>query len=369
MTSKTETKTVYEELRQHYLAYGAFTLPQRKEVMQMMEIRYTPEEAELALLIPLNGVGVISLEQLVEQTGKAETDVRGMIDSLLTKGLLYMVRHRETGEEVFCLWEFIYSTITPMWGDGVVTDDKRKVAEIREKLWDAGLPFMLNPSSHPGGGRVMPYEPKLDPEAGVPDYERYSHFINQAERVCVVACGCRMSVGACHEPVWVCMHFNEQVEYWTKYRRGRELSKEDALQLVEDSIRGGMVVTGQNSQDFPFVFCLCCKDCCVVLRPFYENHIRGSVVVPNYLPEWDLEKCKACSTCRKACQPGAIGRHLSHVEGERDHMIVMADRCIGCGVCSAVCPREAITLKRVRNTIPEATGYDAYLKTKEAVLW
>ncbi|MEE8470943.1 MAG: 4Fe-4S binding protein [Dehalococcoidia bacterium] len=368
MTSKTDTKTLYEELREHYLGDGMNTLPQRKEVMQILELRFTPEEAELALSIPMQGLSVISLPDLATTVGKPEAEVWSMVESLLTKGILYSVAHENTGEEVYSLWEWAYSLITPMWGDGLVDDTKRKVAELREQLWDAGLPFLLNPSSH-ALSLVMPYEPRIDPDAEVPDYERYSHFIGIADRICVIACGCRMAVEGCRNPVWTCMHFNEQVDYWTKYRRGREISKEEALQLIEDSVRGGLVVTGQNSQEFPFVFCLCCKDCCVILRPFYENHIRGSLVAPNYLPEWDLEKCKACSTCRKACQPGAIGRHLSHVEGERDHMIVMEDRCIGCGVCSAVCPREAITLKRVRNTIPEPIAWDAYMKFQAGMLW
>ncbi|MFC1994635.1 4Fe-4S binding protein [Chloroflexota bacterium] len=45
---------------------------------------------------------------------------------------------------------------------------------------------------------------------------------------------------------------------------------------------------------------------------------------------------------------GAVGRHLSHIEDDRDHVIVMADRCVGCGVCSAGCRQGAITLKKVR---------------------
>ncbi len=369
MTSTTETGTVYQKLRRHYLADGANELPQRKEVMKILELQFTPEEAELALSIPVTPTGILSLAEIAEKTGKTEDEVWPILESLLTKGPLYMQLSRRTGEEKYNLWDFFYGILTPMTGDGIVTDTKRRVAELRESLWDAGVSYFQNPSSHGLGGRVMPYEPTLDPDSPVPDYERYSYFIKNADDICVVACGCRMNVGKCREPVFNCMHFNQQVEYWVKYRRGHRLSREEALTLIEDQVKGGLVVTGANTQQAPLVFCTCCADCCVILRPFIEDHITHSVVKSNYLPEWDLEKCKVCSTCRKACPPDAIGRHLSHVEGERDHMIVMEARCFGCGVCSAACPREAITMKRVREHVPDPTYLEAMPKHQAAMLW
>jgi len=336
--------------------------------MQILELMFTPEEAELALAIPVIGQGRISLEDLAEKVGMGEAEVWGMLESLLSKGILYMELHRDTGEEVYCLWDWGYSSSTPMFGDGILDDMKRKGAELRDKMWDAGNSYSGG-STYPIAGRIMPYEPTLDPASRVPEYERYSHYVNNADRICVVACGCRMSVDRCAKPVWNCMHFDRQAEYWIKYRRGIELTKEEALQKIEDSVREGLVVTGANTQEQPLVFCLCCRECCAVLRPFIENFNTNAIARSNYLPQWDLEKCKVCSTCQKACPPEAIGRHLSHEEDERDHMIVMPDRCIGCGVCSAVCPREAITLKRVREAVPEPTLKEAIARNRAEMVW
>jgi len=345
-------KSLYEKLREHYTIGGGYHLPRRKEVLQLLELRYTEEEAQLALSIPVIGRGRIRLEDLAERTGKGEVEVRDMLDTLLAKGVLYMERSRDDGQEVYCLWDFFYSMNTPLFGDGLVDDTKRKVTELRDKMWDAGASYLMHPSTYPNA-RIMPYEPTLDPAAEVAPYERYSYYVNNAQAICVVACGCRMSTDRCKEPVYVCMHFDRQAEYWIKYRRGRALNKEEALQLIEDSVRGGLVVTGANDQEMPLVFCHCCRDCCVILRPFIENFNTNSFARSNFMPHWDPEKCRVCNTCLRACPVGAIGRHLSHDEGERDHQIVMPERCIGCGVCSAACPREAITLKRVRSVVPE----------------
>ena len=365
MTSKTKSKSLYEDLRQHY-HIGL----QRKEVMQILELMFTPAEAELALAIPEISQGRIRLEDLAQKVDKGEAELWSTLESLLSKGILYMEWHQDDGREVYCLWNWGYSLSTPMFGDGILDDTKRKVAELREKLWDAGLSYHNYPSTYPGGGRIMPYEPMLDSASQVHDYERYSHYINNAERICVAACGCRMwSVDRCAKPVWTCMQFDRHTEYWIKYRRAIELTKEEALQKIEDSVREGLVVTGQNYQEQAMTFCLCCRECCVILRPFIENFNTNAVARSNYLPEWDLEKCKVCSICRRACPVGAIGHHLSHEEGEGDHMIVMPDRCIGCGVCSAVCPREAITLKRVREAVPEPTAEEAVARSRAERVW
>jgi len=49
--------------------------------------------------------------------------------------------------------------------------------------------------------------------------------------------------------------------------------------------------------------------------------------------------------------------------------MVMPERCIGCGVCSAVCPRGAITLKSVRDVVPEPTRKQAVAKHVAERIW
>lgn len=72
------------------------------------------------------------------------------------------------------------------------------------------------------------------------------------------------------------------------------------------------------------------------------------------VPEVDNEKCIQCNACSKACQFGAINIFKSGA-------MVFKNLCHGCGVCSMVCPVDAI------KEIPKELGKLRSVKTKEGI--
>jgi len=65
---------------------------------------------------------------------------------------------------------------------------------------------------------------------------------------------------------------------------------------------------------------------------------RGKVTVEAITPIFDVEKCKACGLCTKVCPYNAItlNKELKRVE-------VIEAACGGCGTCAAECPLGALT--------------------------
>lgn len=56
------------------------------------------------------------------------------------------------------------------------------------------------------------------------------------------------------------------------------------------------------------------------------------------MPIWESQTCIDCRECLKNCPQNAIRRR---VEENRPVYMANENRCIGCGICAAVCPREA----------------------------
>ncbi|MDO8491416.1 MAG: 4Fe-4S binding protein, partial [Dehalococcoidia bacterium] len=322
------TESTYDKLREHYTVGGLYQLPQRKEVLQLLKLRLTPEEADLALMIPVWGRGKTSIAALVEKSGQSQARVEEILAKMLRRGLSVSQKARSGEGEVYCLFDFSYSLYTPLWADGYDDDEKRQVAAVREKMWQAGSHY-LDYNSRFIVSRVLPHESTLDPVDKVEPWERVSHYIEQTSAICAVACGCRASTKKCNRPLWSCVHMGEEVDYWVKYRNGRRLSKDEALQVITDAGKAGLVITGLNYQEMQRVFCSCCPDCCLLLRPYIENNNPYSLARSNFMPQFYTDKCKACLTCKDSCPVGAIGRIPAFEEGKKDRMVAIKERCIG----------------------------------------
>lgn len=362
MTTGTDVKSVYERLRLHYNRQGSAAV--RKIVLQILELKFTPEEAELALMMPQRDA--TNIAQLVEKSGLEESKVRSMVDSMTAKGIIQWVRNPQNTtwvkdpekEDSFRFFDFDYSLYTPMVGDGTTSDMKRKVTEQREKLNQMGFssaPLGPEQAARLYTERWLPAEEFVDPSEELAPWERFSHYAEQAKLITAVACGCRATTNRCNRSVFSCFQFDEYAYHWVNYRGMPVLTKEELIQRQKEGLREGLVCQAGNVQELPPVICSCCRECCGFLRPYNEDNHPGLFVKSNFLPQWDMEKCRQCFTCKSTCPVGAIFRLFSHKDEERDRPEVMEHRCIGCGVCAASCPRQAISLKRVRNEVPIET--------------
>ena len=81
-----------------------------------------------------------------------------------------------------------------------------------------------------------------------------------------------------------------------------------------------------------------------------RHGITGSIVSSNWLAQIDLDYCRGCKKCFRACPAEAITMVDNEGKGLRKFWaIVDPEKCLGCGVCSEACrwgahsmvPREA----------------------------
>lgn len=85
----------------------------------------------------------------------------------------------------------------------------------------------------------------------------------------------------------------------------------------------------------------------------FKDEIREEKV-SLMIPKVDPEKCTKCGLCGQECQFGAINVYDSGV-------LVFKNLCHGCGVCSLVCPENAI------QEVPKELGVIRFNKTENGI--
>jgi formate hydrogenlyase subunit 6/NADH:ubiquinone oxidoreductase subunit I len=58
-------------------------------------------------------------------------------------------------------------------------------------------------------------------------------------------------------------------------------------------------------------------------------------------PVWDMRKCIGCGLCSRVCPSAAVEMIGRGLEAEIKHRV---DRCMFCAQCAESCPRSAITM-------------------------
>jgi Pyruvate/2-oxoacid:ferredoxin oxidoreductase delta subunit len=119
---------------------------------------------------------------------------------------------------------------------------------------------------------------------------------------------------------------------------GREVTLEEALEVLDRAEEEGLVHCTYNVQRGLFFVCNCCSCCCGFLRAVNEHGAPYMLARSNYVAEIDLDDCSECGDCAQGrCPMDAIS---NGDEGYR----VDRERCIGCGVCAVGCEYDSIRL-------------------------
>ena len=165
-------------------------------------------------------------------------------------------------------------------------------------------------------------------------------MITEASSLAVVNCTCRVAAGKCEQPLETCIQINKAADYALKRGTGRRLSKEEALNLLEECEKAGLVHCSDNRAGMGNVICNCCGDCCQFMSMVIKYGHR--IVDPSrYQAFVEPADCQGCEACLERCVFKAI--LMDH-----DTAKVIKDKCMGCGLCTTTCPNQAIRLKEIR---------------------
>ena len=357
----TKTKDVYDELLDYYVSQHQ-NVPNLKEAKKLVKVRFTEEEARVALNLPTWYRRGIPAKELAEKMAAVPAEMEALLHRKAREGVFFARADKETGEVWYSLWDFgrIAAFYDPNRSDAVFL----QVKELREKLWKGGQVHNAFPPSGYPLSRVIPYAKGIADGEKITPTDTVESTIEKTRAIAVAGCPCRAVDRRCDKEVMTCIHFDDMADYFVQYQNGRYLSQEECKNLIEENVRGGLVTTLANYQDIFYGYCLCDPCCCVLLRPLVEENNYHSIEKSNFRPRFDLAKCTRCQKCRAACPVRAIGK-LPAAWGKpkkEDKMFLFEDRCIGCGVCVAQCEFDALKLYRVDDKAPEKTPRDAVMR-------
>jgi len=307
--------------------------------LRILEKFFTPEQAEMTMhLTPMPE----PVSAIAERAGMDEEEAAELLETLAREGNIMRLR---VGDQRYYM---AISFVVGIYEFHLKAMD-REFAEMMEE-YHPHLAKMWS-TLETGQLRVVPVGSAIENVHKVETYDRIRDLVNEHELFATADCICRKEQEVlghrCERPMETCLTFGVGAQWYIDNGLGREISKEECLEILDKAEEAALVVAPSNAQAFVNV-CTCCSCCCNMLKGLRTFERPADHAGSSFQAKIDPDTCTACGTCLERCQIEAI------IEGD-DYNEVDLVRCIGCGLCVSTCPAEAIEMvaKAEAKTPPE----------------
>lgn len=341
---------VYEKLATHLNNLPA-GFPRTESGVEIRILRrlFSEEEAEIACHLRMFYEPVSRIAKRFENP---PPDLSEKLYQMSRKGLISR-NDREEGsyymaaQFVIGIWEFQVNNLS-----------EELIRDMNEYI-----PYLLDSFSKQKTKqlRVIPIEEGIENRGTIMPYDEAYALIENQKKIVVAPCICRKEhhlIGeGCGKLIEACLVFSSAAYFYENNKMGRSITREEALEILKKAEEQGLVLQPTNAQKI-FNICLCCGDCCQILKNVKKLPSPASFVHTNFYAQIDTDKCKGCEVCLERCQMDAItmvGKTAS----------IALDRCIGCGLCVSTCSTGAIKiiLKDEKDRyIPPENVIETYMK-------
>jgi len=296
------------------------------------------DEDEARLLVAASPPATV--EEIAEKSRLPVGRVEELAEPLFMKGLLF--RSKQPGPtkyyRVRSLGQFHDATVlTPgvapeyleLWKEFETTEqtaarERLKGTEVRQ------------------GMRVVPVNASIESQTQIAAPDDVSKIVRDARKIAVTNCSCRVIHGITDVPLEVCMQIDRAADYALERGTGRELTKDQAMEMLRMCEEAGLVHCVDNQFEVRHAICNCDAVSCINWSPD-PSFARTFAAASRFEARVDADSCTGCELCLDACFFNAIS-----MEGADETATVKSDTCMGCGLCMISCPEDAIGLEEVR---------------------
>jgi len=324
---------IYERLAQHLDNLpGGFPRTESGVEVRILRRLFTPEDAEFATHLTL----IPEEPRVIARRAKIPVnEAARQLEEMSKKGLILGIP-REGKRPLYMALQFLVG----FWETQVNRLDRELIREFEEYL-----PFYSDRSFEwkvPSQLRTIPVGKSISTQAEVMVYERAEELVRAHKTFAVSNCICRqeqriMGKG-CSKPEESCLSFGMAASIVINSNRGRAISLEETLAILQQAEEAGLVLQPANAKKAAFL-CTCCGCCCGILRNLKRYPKPASLMSSAFVANLDADTCKGCGACVKRCQMEAIS--LADKKA-----LLNPDRCIGCGLCVSTCPTHSLSLVR-----------------------
>ena len=323
---------VYEKLAQALNELpGGFPRSESGVELRILQRLFTPEEANLARHLTLLAE---SPRVIARRAGVPVAEAARLLDEMHRKRLIYNFE-AEGKPQRYMAQQFLVG----LWESQVDRLDRELVEEFEaylpvyaaEGLWSR-VPQL----------RTIPVRASIPNQARILPYEHVEALLRERTRFGVANCICRQEQRIldhdCGKPLETCLVTDSVVDYFVRVGRGREISRAEAMALIEQADQAGLVLQAGNDQASGSL-CMCCGCCCGVLRMLKSYPDPANQGSSPFTAVLEADLCIGCEVCITRCPMDAL-------TFEDFHAAHHPERCIGCGLCVSTCPEGALTLVR-----------------------
>ncbi|MFX1570245.1 MAG: 4Fe-4S dicluster domain-containing protein [Promethearchaeota archaeon] len=351
---------IYRELQQHFDTFPVGYPPTESGVeIRLLKQLFTPDEAKLAL--HLNFAHSFDdfepLDNMYERLNSegltiSKDELKKHLDSLARKGAIKSLKkgdQKTYSAAVFIIGMFEYQ-VNKMTKE-FAEDTKEYMRDVLALDMARSPPIQL---------RTVPVGVTVEHDVEVASFDNIKKLLENAEEpIGVQNCVCRQAMQALGESckatsrLETCMGFGPSAQMYIDLGWARQISKEEAFEILKKNEEEGLVFESSNSQKADFI-CSCCGCCCESLQSLKSIPNPAGIASTNYYANIDPDLCTGCGTCVDRC-------HMEAITLEDDVSSIDKEYCIGCGNCVNACPSEAIELlKKETQFTPSLTMADYY---------
>ncbi|WP_297438170.1 FAD-dependent oxidoreductase [uncultured Clostridium sp.] len=275
----------------------------------------------------------VSAQDIVNVSGETYENVKEMLDYIAWAGVAFV----NTIDGVDMYWQDVF---VPGHLEMIVNNKEliAKNPEVAEAFYYFGNkkgPMAAGVMPIGGGPmRVIPIQRAIDGNSRRATYEELVRHIDESNVFTVSDCSCRtsresMGEGCGHLKEDMCIQLGHAAEYYIKTGRGREITREEALEIIKKAEDNGLMhsIPNLDKPGHTHAICNCCGCGCYAMR-LANQYVNNDIVRSNYKSVVDESKCVACGECVDVCPTNALrlGQKLCSTKEIESEMIKVTPR-------------------------------------------